>query len=166
MLFTDTLFLFYFLPLSLLLFRFAAWNNHFSVAARSTIIVVTLIFYGYENWLWCILFAVVIAGTYSISLPVWLFQNPIIRRLALILAVLFAVLSLSLFKYINWLVGFLPFLRPIQTLLLPYFGKDGAIVLPPGISFYVFEAPSFTIECDTRSHNWLIGKALSRCRKL
>jgi alginate O-acetyltransferase complex protein AlgI len=146
MLFTDILFLFYFLPVTLFIFRFAAWDNRFSVAARSTIIVATMVFYGYENWLWCILFAVVITGIYAISLPVWFFQNPTIRRLGVVAAILYAVCALSIFKYVNWLVGFCPFLRPVQELLLPYFGRDGAIVLPPGISFYVFEALSFTID--------------------
>ena len=146
MLFTDTLFLFYFLPIVLLVFRVASWNNRFSMAARLVLIVATLIFYAYENWLWCILFFVVIGGTYLCTLPIWMAKSIVTHRIAVIAAIIFAVLGLSLFKYINWFVSFIPLLKPMQDILLPYFGKEGSIILPPGISFYVFEALSFTID--------------------
>ena len=144
--FTDPLFLFYFLPLALLIFRVASLGNRFTMAARYSIIVATLAFYAYENWFWCFLFFIVIGGIYICTLPVWMSKNPVIRRVGVGVAILFALLSLSLFKYINWFVSFCPQFKPLQDILLPYFGKDGSIVLPPGISFYVFEAISFTID--------------------
>ena len=43
-----------------------------------------------------------------------------------------------------------PALEPLHAAMVPYFGAQGIIVLPPGISFYVFEALSFTIDAIRR----------------
>jgi len=146
MLFTDPLFLFYFLPVSLLALRTCGTGKGFTPIARWTIILSTLVFYAYENWLWCILFLTVVGGIYVCTIPVLIAQTRLARRAGLVVAVIFALFSLGLFKYLNWLVTLFPGLQPVQNALASYFGSEGLIILPPGISFYVFEALSFTID--------------------
>lgn len=146
MLFTDPLFLFYFLPLALLALRICAFSGTFTTAAKLAIITATLVFYAYGNWLWCGVFLLVIGGTYLCTLLVLNSQQPWARRAGLWGAVAWAVSALGFFKYLNWLVALWPALSPVKNALLPYFGNKDLIVLPPGISFYVFEALSFTID--------------------
>ncbi len=146
MLFTDPLFLFYFLPAMLLLLRVVAAGGRFVMAARLTIILATIAFYAYGNWLWPVLFIVVAAGTYAFALVALCSSSRPMRLAGVAGAVIYALLILGLFKYLNWLVTLLPALKPVQIALVPYFGKGGVIELPPGISFYVFEALSFAID--------------------
>lgn len=150
MLFTDPLFLFYFLPITLLALRACQTSGRFAFAARSVIIGTTLIFYGYENLLWPFLFLGVVGGIYALTLPMLFTDNAVARRASVTGAVLFALAILALFKYLNWLVTLFPPLAPLQAALAPYFGEQGKIVLPPGISFYVFEALSFSIDVYRR----------------
>lgn len=146
MLFTDPLFLFYFLPLALLALRICAFSGRFTTAAKLAIIASTLVFYAYGNWLWCGVFLLVIGGTYSCTLLILKSQHPVARLVGLWSAVVWGVAALGFFKYLNWLVDLCPSLSPVKDTLLPYFGNKNHIVLPPGISFYVFEALSFTID--------------------
>lgn len=146
MLFTDPFFLFYFLPLSLLALRFCALGNRFGLAAKAAVIAGTLVFYAYGNLLWPLLFLVVIGGTYGFSLLILSSERPIVRRIGMIGSVAYAVAILALLKYLNWLVSLFPAFTPLHAALVPYFGAEGSIVLPPGISFFVFEALSFSID--------------------
>ncbi|QJR16503.1 MBOAT family O-acyltransferase [Usitatibacter palustris] len=146
MLFTDPLFLFYFLPASLLLLRVAGWGGRFTAVAKLAIIVATLVFYAYGNWLWPLLFIAVVSGTYGFALIAVRSDRPGVRRAAVAGAVVYALAFLALFKYLNWLATLVPALKGLQAALSPYFGSGGTIELPPGISFYVFEALSFSID--------------------
>lgn len=146
MLFTDPLFLFYFLPLALISLRVCTLGRGFAIPGRLAIIVATVIFYGYGNILWPLLFFVVVGGIYAFNIPILLGKTQAMRRFGVIGAVIYAVASLALFKYMNWLVTLWSGFGPLHTLLLPYFGEQGAVILPPGISFFVFEALSFAID--------------------
>jgi alginate O-acetyltransferase complex protein AlgI len=133
-LFTDPLFLFYFLPASLLALRLASGRPPFATAAKTVIIGATLVFYAYGNWLWPLLFVAIVGGIYALG------------RVSVAAAVAYALAMLALFKYLNWLASLAPALRPLQAAVANYFGANGNVELPPGISFYVFEALSFTID--------------------
>jgi len=146
MLFTDPLFLFYFLPLALFALRVCYSNQRFTAAARVAIIGSTLVFYGYGNLLWPLLFVCVIGGIYLFTLLILLAKNSLARRVGVVGAVVYALAALALFKYLNWLVTLWPALEPLHAALLPYFGELGKVLLPPGISFFVFEALSFAID--------------------
>ena len=146
MLFTDPLFLFYFLPITLVAMRLVAASGRFATAAKVAIIAATAVFYAHGNWLWPLLFLFVVGGTYAFAMAALVAQGPRARRVAIAGAVIFALCALGLFKYLNWLATLLPALKPVQAALAPYFGREGAIELPPGISFYVFEALSFAID--------------------
>jgi alginate O-acetyltransferase complex protein AlgI len=146
MLFTDPLFLFYFLPFTLVALRVIAASGRFAARARVAIISATAVFYAQGNWLWPALFLVVVGGTYAFAMIALYATSKGVRRAGITGAVMFALCALSLFKYLNWLVTLLPALKGLQLALVPYFGREGTIELPPGISFYVFEALSFAID--------------------
>jgi alginate O-acetyltransferase complex protein AlgI len=146
MLFTDPLFLFYFLPIALFALRLCYSNQRLTTAARVAIIVSTLVFYGYGNLLWPLLFVCVIGGIYLFTLLILVAKKSAARRVGVVGAVVYALAALALFKYLNWLVALWPALGPLRTALLPYFGELGNVLLPPGISFFVFEALSFAID--------------------
>jgi alginate O-acetyltransferase complex protein AlgI len=146
MLFTDPLFLFYFLPAALLALRLAGGRGPFTAPARAAIIVATLVFYAYGNWLWPLLFIAVVSGVYAFTLVTLFAERPRVRRAAVACAVAYALLVLALFKYLNWLASLAPALAPLQAAVANYYGANGTIELPPGISFYVFEALSFAID--------------------
>jgi alginate O-acetyltransferase complex protein AlgI len=146
MVFSSHLFLFYFLPLALLALRACSTGRRFNSAARLAIIGSTLVFYAYGNLLWPLLFVLTIGGIYLASIPVLYSTSAGIRRWAVAAGVAYAIAVLAFFKYLNWLATLFPPLQDLQALLAPYFGSEGKIVLPPGISFYVFEALSFAID--------------------
>jgi alginate O-acetyltransferase complex protein AlgI len=152
MLFTDTPFLFYFLPLALFALRMCYSNQRFTTAARVAIIVLTLVFYGYGKLLWPLHFVCVIDGVYLFTLLVLVARKSTVRRKGVFVGtVVYAPAALALFKYLNWLVTLWLALEPLRTAPLPYFGELGNVLLTPGISFFVFEALSFAIDAY-RSH--------------
>lgn len=150
MLFTDPFFLFYFLPVTLVLLRVLAPTGRLNAPVKGLIIFATLIFYAYENWLWVLIFIAVAGGAYLYGWAIVLARRGGWRTAWLGAAVLHCVLLLSAFKYLNWLSGLFPFLLPVRDWIVPWFGSRGAIVLPPGISFYVFEAISYCFDIYRR----------------
>jgi alginate O-acetyltransferase complex protein AlgI len=150
MLFTDPLFLFYFLPVVLVLLRLASIGGRLRTATKSLIIVSTLVFYAYENWLWTLIFAVIVGGAYGCGGLIARTVNRGGRRLWLAVAIGHCLFFLGAFKYLDWAVGFLPVLGGVHDGMVPWFGTNGHIVLPPGISFYVFEAISYCFDVYRR----------------
>ena len=150
MLFTDPLFLFFFLPATLVLMRVAAWSGRLSGLVKCVIIGSTLVFYAYENWLWVFIFLGVIGGTYAYGWLLAMVQQERWRKILLGASILHCLLFLSVFKYLNWLTGIWPALAPLQQAISPWFGANGLILLPPGISFYVFEAISYCFDIYRR----------------
>lgn len=150
MLFTDPLFLFYFLPATLLLLRIAAVGGRLNALVKIGIILATLVFYAYENWLWVLVFLAVAFGTYASGWALSVSDRAWLRRFWLGLALVYCLLLLSAFKYLNWLTGIWPQLQPVRDWIVPWFGSQGTIVLPPGISFYVFEAISYCFDIYRR----------------
>lgn len=150
MLFTDPLFLFYFLPVTLVLLRCCARTGGLNTAVKLLIIASTLVFYAYENWLWVIVFLAVIGGAYGYGWALASTERTGWRRFWLGAALVHCLLSLSAFKYLNWLAELWMPLQPARDCLTPWFGSDGKIVLPPGISFYVFEAISYCFDIYRR----------------
>lgn len=153
MLFTDPLFLFYFLPATLLLLRLCSWSGRINGMVKVGIIASTLVFYAYENWLWVLVFTGVVGGTYTFGWFMAAAQRDASRRILLGASIAYCVLFLSVFKYLNWLSQLMPALRPLQEAILPWYGAHGVILLPPGISFYVFEAISYCFDIYRRKIN-------------
>ncbi len=79
-----------------------------------------------------------------------------VRRVCLFAAIAVPLIALAVFKYLTWFSDILPILAPLQRKIAFAFGDNGKIVLPPGISFYVFEALSFSIDVYRRK---IVSKA-------
>ncbi len=150
MLFTDAFFLFYFLPATLLLGRILTIGGRLNGAFKAWVVIATLLFYAYENWLWVLLFGLVVGSSYLGTCGVASSSASLSRRLWLTVSIAIPLLLLAVFKYTNWLSAYFPFLTSLRDYIAPWFGEEGRIVLPPGISFYVFEALSYSIDVYRR----------------
>jgi len=147
MLFTDLFFLFYFLPAVLILLRLTHCRPVLNNLFRLCIILVTLVFYAYENWLWVGIFLCTSVGTYAWAFFISRSRHARIRKILLCAALIQCVGSLAIFKYLNWLAGIFPALEGLRHYFaLVYGNASGAILLPPGISFFTFEAISFLVD--------------------
>lgn len=150
MLFTDSTFLFYFLPLSLLLHRVTLLGKRgqaYPNASRWCIFLVTLVFYGWlEPW-WLIPFGFCIGCDFSIATAMTRLRRPTHRRALLILSIVQNIFVLGVFKYWNFVTANIARLFPGTESWLPHITQNGEpLSLPPGISFYVFESLSFVID--------------------
>jgi len=146
MLFTDPLFLFYFLPLALILVRLASPDGRLRDLTRFVIIFSTLVFYAYENWRWPLIFLAIVGWTYGCAFLINRTGSTPWRKLSLSAGISGGLALLFFFKYLNWLASIFAGLVPVQTWLAGPFGDGHQVILPPGISFYVFEAVSFAID--------------------
>ncbi len=134
MTFASIQFLFYFLPLFLLLYFTAK-----TIKVRNLIFVVfSLVFYsgGYTPHLFLLLFS--IAVNYWVALRLDGLEGPP-RKKMLVYGVVFNVMLLGIFKYTSFLLENLDFLlKPFEVVIpVPHIG------LPLGISFYSFHAISY-----------------------
>lgn len=108
------------------------------------LLVASIIFYGWWDWRFLSLLFVSIGIDYVCALGMGATQSLVKRRLFLLLAVCGDLGILFFFKYYNFFLEsgvefltFLGFQAHVRTL---------AIILPIGISFYTFQAMSYTID--------------------
>jgi alginate O-acetyltransferase complex protein AlgI len=148
--FTDPIFFFYFLPSFLIVARVLSARQRFQLLLRIFIIAATLLFYGFQNPLWIGLFAITTMPVYCFA---WLTAKNLNSKRSvayLTFGIVHCLTFLILFKYLNWFSNLFPPLMAIRTGIAIYFGEKGQIELPPGISFYVFEAISFIVDVFRR----------------
>ncbi len=151
MVFSSYLFLFYFLPLALLLYYAAPGRaRHLILTALS------YLFYGWANPLFVVLLLVSTLIDYVAGLVIAAHPQgevggaPVGRaraaRLALVASICSNVGLLGFFKYFNFGVENLDALA--DSIGLPQLGLDVAfkVTLPLGISFYTFQSMSYTID--------------------
>jgi alginate O-acetyltransferase complex protein AlgI len=148
MVFSSYLFLFYFLPLALLLY-YAAPRR----AKHLTLTALSYLFYGWANPLFVVLLFVstaidFIAGLVMARHPE---EGPgagtfSVRRLALIASMCSNLALLGFFKYYNFGAENIDALA--RWMSLPDLRLDAAlrVTLPLGISFYTFQSMSYTID--------------------
>jgi alginate O-acetyltransferase complex protein AlgI len=146
MVFSSYLFLFYFLPLSLLLY--------YTAPPRARHVVLTLlsyVFYGWANPLFVVLLFASTMIDYAAGLVMARHPpdgTPRARpaRLALVASIVSNLSLLGFFKYYNFGAENLTALA--GWLGLPALGLDTAlrVTLPLGISFYTFQSMSYTID--------------------
>jgi len=138
MLFNSYLFLFVFLPTALILYY---GLNHFKLytVAKITLVVLSLIFYGYYNPRYALILLASIAVNYGLH-SILLKENKAgFRRTCLIFGVLFNLGMLGYFKYLGF------FIENVNRLFQSSFAVL-SIVLPLGISFFTFQQVSFVID--------------------
>lgn len=151
MLFTDLFFLGWFLPAFLLLARLAAWGRKGGEESgglifRLLLIAATLVYYAWENARWLWIFAAVVLPAYGCGLALSRARRSGARRAWLAAGVTLCLGALATFKYLNWFSDLLPALAPLRDAVARGFGDGHRVELPPGISFYVFEAISFLVD--------------------
>lgn len=140
MLFNSLAFLVY-LPIVFLLywfvFRQLKWQNGF-------IVVASYIFYGWWDWRFLVLIAITTLCSYFSGIGLSVTTRRSIRKLILWGNIVINLGILCLFKYFNF------FVANLQALLQPLdVSMDGVtvnIILPVGISFYTFQALSYSID--------------------
>ena len=137
MVFSDLIFLFFFLPAVILVTKLSpkSWRN-------TELLLFSLLFYAWGEPVYVFLMLAVIAVNYLAGLFVSRFSRearPGERKLALALAIAVNLMILGYFKY----AGF--FVESLNSLL----GKSltvPQVVLPIGISFYIFQSMSYVID--------------------
>ena len=151
MVFSSYLFLFYFLPVALLLYYLSPPR-----ARHLTLTIVSYVFYGWANPLFVFLLLFSTAVDYVAGLviaaersgPAGTSSSPRTRRarLALILSLASNLALLGFFKYYNF--GADTLAAVADRMGLEGTGLDSAlrVTLPLGISFYTFQSMSYTID--------------------
>jgi len=138
-LFNSYVFLFAFLPLSITGFFLTARFNR--VAARLWLIVVSFVFYGWWNPIFCLFLAASIAGNYGVSRLIGMTeQTPRRQTLILCAGIATNLAVLGYFKYLMWLAGL------VNAALGTRF-DTGFIALPLGISFFTFTQIGYLVDC-------------------
>ncbi len=137
MVFSDLIFLFFFLPAVILVTKLSPkpWRN-------VELLLFSLLFYAWGEPVYVFLMLAVIAVNYLAGLLLSRFPRrtrPAGRRLALTLAIAADLAILGYFKYAGFLVESLNSLAGKQ-LTVP------EVVLPIGISFYIFQSMSYVID--------------------
>ena len=136
MVFSSSAFLFFFLPVTLLLYYTCKKHRALSNAVLT---VMSLLFYAWGEPK----FVLVMLGSIALNWLTALFieknRAASRRKLALTLGIIMNVLILGVFKYANFVV------RNINALGV-HIIDDPAIPLPIGISFFTFQAMSYIID--------------------
>lgn len=152
MLFNSYIYIFLFLPLSVLVYAILKDKRLF-LAARLWLIACSLFYYGWMNPVYLILIISSITINYYCGI---LLQNnndgsPAKRKTILIAGLLFNILLLGYFKYTNFLIANLNFFLVQKIELLK-------LLLPLGISFFTFIQIAYLVDIyrgTTRERNYI-----------
>ena len=152
MVFSSLTFLFYFLPLVLILYfirRDIRWRNGVLLAA-------SLFFYAWGEPIWIIAMAASTAVNYLCARQIARSKSRRIRKRWLTLGVGISGLLLFIFKYASFFINsLLGIFSP--TLRIP------VLELPIGISFYTFQVITYTVDVYRRKQRptplrWILQK--------
>jgi len=144
--FTHAIFLFYFLPLALIVMRVSTLGKAgvFSNRARLALFGLTILFYGCKNPWWLAPFFLCIGFDFTWASLLKRAQSPGWRKCWVSLSVIQNLSLLAIFKY--WSVLPVVFGQRYGGAFVSVMSGNGWLVLPPGISFYTFESLSFVID--------------------
>lgn len=141
MVFSSNIFLFLFLPLTLLAY-FAPIGKHFK---NSLLLVVSLIFYAWGEAQYLALLLISILANYGFGIVLDKMSNDSAEvknswiKIIIFLAIFFNLSLLGYYKYANFLVENINQILSIKIALEP-------IHLPIGISFFTFHAISYLVD--------------------
>ena len=139
MVFSSPIFIFGFLPLTLLLYVFAPKN------IKNTILfLLSLVFYAWgEPVLWTVMLCA-LTLTYLLAFPIVKYKSirPRLAKLFLVISIAADLSLLTYFKYTGFIIDNL---RLIPSLSSALEGID-RVALPIGISFYTFQMISYTAD--------------------
>ncbi len=139
MVFSSTLFLFGFLPLSLLIYYITPFR-----ARNLALFLLSLLFYGFGEPTYIVLMVASITVAYLTGFPIGRYResNPRRARVWLILSLCLNGAALLFFKYTNFFVENFALIPAFTEVLSSVEGPE----LPIGISFYTFQIMSYSID--------------------
>jgi len=150
LLFSSIVFIFGFLPLTLIGFMVAAKAGR--SAAGVWLIAASLVFYGWWNPAGVILLLISVCTNYAVArLILGSEPRPRLQSWIMVSGVGFNLAALFYYKYLVWIVSIAAHLVPVVHELDP-------IVLPLGISFFSFTQIGYLVDCKagiTRDRNFL-----------
>ena len=137
MVFSSVTFIYYFLPILLLVYFIVP-----SKFKNLILLIFSLIFYFYGegSYIWVLLLSIIV--NYIGGLLIGKNDDKKIKKLILILTIIFDVGLLFYFKYVDF------FISNINNLLGSNFGLM-RVVMPIGISFFTFQTMSYVIDVYT-----------------
>ena len=101
-------------------------------------------FYGYWDYRFLALLFVVIISCYTAARIIALSDSEVVRRRVLLVAVFFNLGLLGVFKYFNFFVD--SFISAFSTFGLTLSQPTLSIILPVGISFYIFQGIGYVVD--------------------
>ncbi len=134
MLFSSIPFLYYFLPAVLILYFIAP-----SKLKNLVLLLSSLFFYGWGEPRYVIIMSVAIVTGYVFGRLIEVFRGKGLSKVFLILSIISAVCILGYFKYMDFFISNFNALTGLSVPLLK-------IALPIGISFYLFQLLSYTVD--------------------
>ena len=139
MVFSSTIFLFGFLPITLL----AYYLSPFKIR-NLVLFLVSLFFYGFGEPTYIVVMLFSITVAYLTGFPIGKYResNPRRARAWLIVSVALNLAMLLFFKYTNFFIENFARIPPLAGVLSPIEG----LTLPIGISFYTFQIISYSID--------------------
>ncbi len=143
MLFNSYIFIFAFLPAAITLYY---GLNHFEKyeAAKAALIVLSIVFYGYNNPRYALILLGSIGVNYGLHHMLLWEKGAGFRKTCLILGIVFNLGMLGIFKYLGF------FTENINRIFHSDFGII-RLALPLGISFFTFQQVSFVIDSYKRT---------------
>lgn len=150
MLFNSSIFIFAFLPITLLVFYLVGGRGHHRIAI-SWLVLASLFFYGWWNPAYLGLILSSILVNYAIGVALGSPGAVSARKLSLALGIIFNLGLLGYFKYANF---FVDNFNTITGLHVPL----DHIVLPLAISFFTFQQIAYLVDAyrgETREYNFL-----------
>jgi alginate O-acetyltransferase complex protein AlgI len=152
MVFTTHLFVFYFLPLVLLVYYallaagrgLGASDERTCLVLNVFLLLASYVFYGWwDPWFIFLMLGITVMNYACVRLLAWRGAGPRLRYWAVTAAIAISLGTLGFFKYFG-------FLEENLNAVLAWLGADTvkvlAITLPIGISFYTFHALSYSID--------------------
>ena len=134
MLFSSVVFLYVFLPLTLLTYRLAPKQ------ARNTVLLIaSLLFYFYGEQKYTLLLVISSLSDYAHGLYIESHRGQKGAKIALISSLVINLAMLGVFKYLDFFIGI------VNSLLGTSIAPVG-LPLPIGISFFTFQTMSYTID--------------------
>lgn len=134
MLFSSIVFLYYFLPVALILYFLAPKKLR-----NTVLLIISLVFYGWGEPKYLLLMTASIIIGYVSGLMIEAFQTKKAKKMVMIASITISLGFLAYFKYTNF---FIENFNKIFGLSIPAL----KIALPIGISFYTFQILSYTVD--------------------
>ena len=135
MVFSTLPFVYFFLPICLILY----FSMPKLKARNIVLLVMSLVFYAWGEPVWIVLMAVTALINYLCGKKIGAAEDQKSRKLWLIVSVSVSLGALAVFKYTGFVINNLN--------LIPFFHiPEWKLTLPIGISFYTFQSLSYTID--------------------